>query len=195
LLVAAIGVNLAVLASLGPIVAFFSVCTDSYPFMVLLNVAVFALSGGLGLTFLLQTLHRLSVASRVVCREPENVSPQVREDADEPAPGEDASATRDPIVAEVVEEVRRPEIEEVRRPEIEEPGALDRMEGHIFGRHVKTVFACWIVVYGLVGAQMSWILRPYIGSPTRPFQWFRARESNFFEAVWRALLDLFTLGG
>ena len=36
--------------------------TTSYPFMVLFNVVVFAVSGGLGLTFLLQTLHRLSVA-------------------------------------------------------------------------------------------------------------------------------------
>ena len=33
LLVASVGVNVTVLASLGPIVAFFSVCTTSYPFM------------------------------------------------------------------------------------------------------------------------------------------------------------------
>ena len=184
LLVAAIGVNLAVLASLGPIVAFFAVCTDSYSFMVLLNVAVFAISGGLGLTFLLQTLHRLSIASRVFYREPEEVLSPAREDAAEPAAGDDADepAPPEPIVAEPVV-----------TDAVEEPGALDRMEGHVLGRHVKTVFACWIVVYGLVGAQMSWILRPYIGS--KPFQWFRPRESNFFEAVWRTLQDLFSLGG
>ncbi len=181
LLIAAIGVNLAVLASLGPIVAFFAVCTDSYPFMVLLNVALFAISGGLGLTFLLQTLHRLSIAARVFYLEPEEVLPPAREDATEPATGDDAdeSAPPEPVVAETVEE----------------PGALDPMAGHVLGRHVKTVFACWIVVYGLVGAQMSWILRPYIGSPGKPFEWFRARESNFFEAVWQALLNLFALGG
>ena len=45
-----------VLASLGPIVAFFSLSTTSYPFMLLFNVAVFSVSGVLGLTFLLQTL-------------------------------------------------------------------------------------------------------------------------------------------
>ena len=181
LLVAAIGVNLAVLASLGPIVAFFAVCTDSYSFMVLLNVVVFAISGGLGLTFLLQTLHRLSIASRVFYREPEEVLSPAREDAAEAAAGDDADepAAPETIVAEAVEE----------------PGALDPMEGHVLGRHVKTVFACWIVVYGLVGAQMSWILRPYIGSPGKPFEWFRPRESNFFEAVWRTLQDLFALGG
>ena len=44
LLVASLGVMVAVLASLGPIVAFFSVSTASYPFMLLFNVAV--LHGG-----------------------------------------------------------------------------------------------------------------------------------------------------
>lgn len=44
LLIASLGVMLAVLASFGPIVAFFSVSSTSYPFMQLLNVAVFAVS-------------------------------------------------------------------------------------------------------------------------------------------------------
>ena len=37
-----------------------------------------------------------------------------------------------------------------------------------------------------------WVLRPFIGSPERPFEWFRSRESHFFEAVWRALVQLFS---
>jgi len=48
LLVILLTVMLTVLASLGPIVAFFSASTTSYPFMLLLNVAIFALSGFLG---------------------------------------------------------------------------------------------------------------------------------------------------
>ncbi len=63
------------------------------------------------------------------------------------------------------------------------PGALDWIEGHILGRHVKTVFRLWVIVFGLVGAQMGWVLRPFIGNPEMRFTWFRARESNFFEAV------------
>ena len=46
LLVASLGVMVAVLASLGPIVAFFSVSTTSYPFMLLFNVVVCGVSGG-----------------------------------------------------------------------------------------------------------------------------------------------------
>ena len=62
LLVATLGVIVAVLASLGPIVAFFSVSTTSYPFILLFNVVDLRVSGFLGMLFLLQTLHRLSVA-------------------------------------------------------------------------------------------------------------------------------------
>jgi hypothetical protein len=65
------------------------------------------------------------------------------------------------------------------------------MPGRPRGRHVRAVFISWIIVFGLVGAQMSWVLRPFIGAPDRPFAWFRPRESNFFEAVKRTLASLF----
>jgi hypothetical protein len=60
LLVATMAVMLAVMASIGPIVAFFSLTTTSYSFTILLNVAVGGVAGMLGLKFLLRTLHRLS---------------------------------------------------------------------------------------------------------------------------------------
>ena len=34
--------------------------------------------------------------------------------------------------------------------------------------------------------------RPFIGNPGQEFQWFRLRESHFFQAVWRALVQLFS---
>ena len=53
----------------------------------------------------------------------------------------------------------------------------------MLGKHVKTVFKLWVIVFALVGAQMGWVLRPFIGNPNLPFTWFRGRESNFFQAV------------
>ena len=175
LLVASLGVNLAVLASLGPIVAFFSVNTTNYSFMVLLNVLVFAISGSLGLMFLLQTLHRMSITEWPATPDIENPAP------DAPKPSDDDSPDEPAVEAQLVEEALR----------VEEAGPLDRVDDHVLGRHVKTVFGCWIIVFGLVGAQMSWILRPFIGSPDKAFQWFRPRGSNFFEAVWQSLQNLF----
>lgn len=39
------------------------------------------------------------------------------------------------------------------------------------------------MIYGLVGAQMGWLLRPFIGNPNLPFEWFRPRQGSFFQAV------------
>ena len=50
---------------------------------------------------------------------------------------------------------------------------LDPLEDQVLGRNVKTVFRCWVILFGLVGAQMSWVLRPFIGRPGLPFVWFR----------------------
>jgi hypothetical protein len=61
-------------------------------------------------------------------------------------------------------------------------------------RAVRSVFACWMVVFALVGAQMGWVLRPFIGSPNLPFTLFRERKSNFFQAVINALEGLFSGG-
>jgi hypothetical protein len=45
-------------------------------------------------------------------------------------------------------------------------------------------------VYGVVGAQMGWVLRPFIGTPSQPFELFRDRASSFFENVLFSLRDL-----
>ncbi len=71
-----------------------------------------------------------------------------------------------------------------------EPSALDALEGHVLGRHVKTVFWCWTLIFGVVGAQMAWVLRPYFGNSGETFVWFAPRSSNFFEGVWQALRQL-----
>ena len=54
----------------------------------------------------------------------------------------------------------------------------------------RLIFFAWSIIYGAVGAQMGWILRPFIGSPDLPFEPFRIRESNFFEAFFRSLARL-----
>jgi hypothetical protein len=134
LLLAAIAVNLTLLASFGPVTGFFTLSTDSYPFMIVLNVVFFAVAGLVGLSFLQRAL-------QIVFRE----KPALPD-----APGRPAAPSGEP-----------------------QPAVL--------------VFRVWTIIYGVVGAQMGWILRPFIGDPHSPFQLFRARQSNFFEAVWHAL--------
>lgn len=50
----------------------------------------------------------------------------------------------------------------------------------------------WIVIYGLVGMQLGWRLRPFVGSDGSPFQIFRPEQGgNFYIAVWNAISALF----
>jgi hypothetical protein len=70
--------------------------------------------------------------------------------------------------------------------------ALDPVPNRVLGQHVKTVFNLWVVVFALVGAQMGWVLRPFIGNPDMPFAWFRGRESNFFQAIPHTFQSLFS---
>jgi hypothetical protein len=126
--------------------------------VVLLNVAVFAIAGFLGLSFLLQTLHRISVAEE----------------------------------QERIDSLERPPIQPPPLPDATPaPGALEKMEGHVLRAHVKGVFRIWVVVFGLVGAQMGWILRPFVGDPHLPFRLFRPRVSNFFLDVIDKIKHLF----
>jgi hypothetical protein len=125
LLLAGTAVLAAVLASLGPVTIFFTLCTKSYPFMLLLNALVFAISGLVAIGF-------LSAAVRVAFE-----------------PGEGPTKTTKT------------------------------------SSRARTIFRFWLVIYGVVGAQMAWILRPFIGDPGRPLEVFRETESHFL----RGLLD------
>ncbi len=123
LLLIAITVNLAVLAGFGPVITFFASCTQSYPFIKLLNVLLFSIAGVLSLVLLRRSLDH----------------------------------------------------------------AFDDWKD----RRARAVFLVWIVVYSVVGAQMGWVLRPFIGTPLRRFEWFRDHDSHFFSNVLETVRALF----
>jgi len=148
LLVAAIAVDLGVLASFGPVTAFFTVSTDSYAFMIVLNALFFALAGAVGLAFLNRAVGAVFPA------EPRGETGGEARDAGHEA-GHDAAV---------------------------EERAAD-------SRRARRIFRVWLLIYVVVGAQMGWILRPFIGNPHLPFQPFRARWSNVFEFMARLLTD------
>ncbi len=171
LIVAAMAIMLAILASFGPIVAFFSMSTTSYHFMLLLNVIVFCVAGFFGLKFLLHALHQLSIARAApveASRSGNQANEAVQNAGHSPTAPNGASTEGNATT-----------------------GELEHSDGRVLGDDVKVVFRVWILVFGLVGAQMSWVLRPFLGHPGTEFALLRARESNFFEAVLNALSHLF----
>jgi hypothetical protein len=59
-----------------------------------------------------------------------------------------------------------------------------------------TLLRIWIVIYAVVGMQLGWRLRPFIGSQGMPFEILRSdADGNFYIAVWNSLLNLLGGGG
>ena len=59
----------------------------------------------------------------------------------------------------------------------------------------RNVLLAWLAGNLFLGSQLSWILRPFIGSPALPVELFRktAFDGNFFEAVLHSLGQIFPL--
>jgi hypothetical protein len=49
----------------------------------------------------------------------------------------------------------------------------------------------WILLFGFVGTQLAWTLRPFFGDPDRDFALFRRIDGNFYVDIVKTLGDLF----
>ena len=57
----------------------------------------------------------------------------------------------------------------------------------------RRVLFAWLAGNLLLGSQLAWILRPFIGSPDLPLEFLRpnAFQGNFYETIFHALKQLF----
>ena len=67
---------------------------------------------------------------------------------------------------------------------------LRRLSGSVRVSH--RVLLAWLAGNLLLGSQLSWILRPFIGSPVLPVQFLRstAFSGNFYESVFQTIKSL-----
>ena len=74
---------------------------------------------------------------------------------------------------------------------------LDALTAIFEGRNIYpkiglTVFKIWVVIFAFVGMQLSWNMRPFLGSKNMPFQLFRTEtQGNFYGTVFSAVGNLF----
>jgi hypothetical protein len=74
--------------------------------------------------------------------------------------------------------------------------ALNRVfeENQVYPKIGLTVFKIWVVIFAFVGMQLSWNLRPFIGSKDLPFELFRTEtRGNFYTTVFGAVGQLFNV--
>jgi hypothetical protein len=58
----------------------------------------------------------------------------------------------------------------------------------LYPKQAVRILAVWSIVFGIVGTQMAWSLRPFVGTPGMEFEWFRNFEhGNFYESVFDSI--------
>ncbi|GAB7052678.1 hypothetical protein [Catenuloplanes indicus] len=162
-----------------PISLFFLITSNSYSFFKLLNVAILVLTAIVGLRFLTAGMtafneHQLKLALVASAVE--------KEPAPEPAPalvGANGAAaapvpagpTGDGVLAvgwEPYAQPRRPSAADL--PPGQRPASM-------------TLLYIWIGLFGFVGTQLAWTLRPFFGSPDEPFAVFRDVNGTFYADI------------
>jgi hypothetical protein len=109
------------LCGFAPVSLFFLLTVNDKFFFLLLNIAIFTLTGVLGVSFLYQAM---------------------------------------------------------------KPGDAEEQAGNTQIR--KNILKFWLGLYGFVGTQLGWTLRPFFGTG-KNFDLFRPREGSFFTAIWESI--------
>ena len=198
LIMVSITVTAVLTLAFAPISLFFLVTAQNYEFFKLLNVAILTLTAVVGLRFLVGGMHAIHERDEVANRPPipaAPVSPPVPVAMPvpvavgagvpgAPVPTQDgASAPQDgavPAVAlvpaghpgqPVTVPVQVPMPVPVRLPMPPPQPARSGSMGLLY---------IWIVLFGFVGTQLAWTLRPFFGSPGQPFGLFRHLSGTFY---------------
>jgi hypothetical protein len=187
LIMVAITVTAVLTFAFAPISLFFLITARSYAFFKLLNVGILALTALIGLRFLISGMRALNehvVAESVLSNpvvvpaalpEREMVSATVGGADSAPQPPTNGAGSRNPK----------------NRPEPAPGGAKARAPQPAPGDRPASMLLLyiWILLFGFVGTQLAWTLRPFFGDPDQPFELFRDIEGTFYSDI------LSTLGG
>jgi hypothetical protein len=220
LIMVSITVTAVLTLAFAPVSLFFLVTAQSYSFYKLLNVAILLLTAVIGLRFLVEGMRTLNerrsiaptpvpaqqipaapaaVSNGAAANGAANGAVAASEGATAPA-GEAApvgsvapAATAAPVATATLPPAVAPQPQPLylparpmnphyaaRQPTAERPASMG-------------LLYIWIVLFGFVGTQLAWTLRPFFGDPGQPFGVFREVGGTFYADVLRTLGDL--LGG
>lgn len=148
LVLATLTVTATLSLAFAPISLFFLITAPDYAFLKLLNVAIMALTGLVGVRFLIDGMRRLN-----------RMTPTSAQITAAPTPAA-GPATLTPSA----------------------PAEQPIKSGLLY---------VWALLFGFVGTQLAWTLRPFFGSPSMKFEIFRKIDGNFYVDIARTLESLF----
>jgi hypothetical protein len=196
LVMVALTVTAMLALAFAPISLFFLITAPDYGFFKLLNVAILALSALVGLRFLtggMRVLNEnglLAPAPPAVAEERLPAAAPVSP-APAPAPALAASVSGSGSTATMVQ---APPHVMVQAP----PGYMLQPVPRPSARPARpeptpsmTLLYVWILLFGFVGTQLAWTLRPFFGSPGMEFSLYRDIDGNFYAEIFRTIAHLF----
>jgi hypothetical protein len=190
-----------------PISLFFVITAPNYGFYKLLNVAILTLTGLVGLNFLIdgmRSLNRLSAAPATA--PPVNgarpVAPPASSGGTPPAAPETPAGAPHQPTGTVPATVAPATVAAAAGAAPQATAVMDRPQPQL--AHYPTaspvrppessgkmgLLYVWAGLFGLVGTQLAWTLRPFFGSPGEPFEIVRTVEGNFYVDILRTIAGL-----
>jgi hypothetical protein len=202
LILVSITVTAVLTLAFAPVSLFFLVTAKSYAFYKLLNVSILLLTALVGLRFLVEGMRAVNdqrsvapvPATAEIAMVPEaangSVPPQVRRMTAATADGAAGAITTLPTATTTVAPAHA-------SPQ-GQAGAVGTPPAQVgqaaAPRPASTILLyVWIVLFGFVGTQLAWTLRPFFGDPGSPFAVFREVGGTFYADVFRTIGHL--LGG
>ena len=211
LIMVSITVTSVLTLAFAPISLFFLITANNYAFFSLLNVCILLLTAIIGLRFLTLGMRALNehqeqadAARRSVelalaadariaetaLAVPVGVGAPIGVGAPVGATAANGIAAALPA-AEVPDDIRLQALVPAPRPA---PPASARVSTVAAERPASmTLLYIWILLFGFVGTQLAWTLRPFFGSPGQPFAFFRPIDGTFYGAIFSTIGGL--LGG
>ncbi len=198
LIMVAITVTAVLTFAFAPISLFFLITARSYAFFKLLNVAILTLTALVGLRFLTSGMRALNehVAGESTLSSQAVVPvPLTQRELVSTTVGGVAEPTTRPLTngdTPTGPHMQNPNHNHLPVPApgdaramAPQPAAGERPASMI-------LLYIWILLFGFVGTQLAWTLRPFFGSPGAPFELFRDIDGTFYGDILRTLSSLFS---
>jgi hypothetical protein len=202
LIMISITVTAVLTLAFAPISLFFLITADNYSFFKLLNVAILVLAAAVGLRFLTAGMsylnrHQIQLAEAAAGAEAAAAVPDAVESAEQPVPVL-VGAAADPNGASAIEPGELPKAPAAVLPATmaarsgtaATPAATSATPDAALPAQRPASMALlyiWIALFGFVGTQLAWTLRPFFGSPKTPFAFFREIDGTFYGDVFSTI--------